>query len=486
MAIIDCCTEFQTECLKIVTIGYLKEFIGDNIRNSSGDVITITRTDDNYCPSYSELTNGSIIPIHEEGENPNDDVDGIVVSTICTNTGNLYHPNQMVNQKDLSLVFTRFSGFTISADDTTVDACEGTIQLGYSNAYARFKKYMNDDCEVPAELSASTTSGSGESEITWYKELSDASINPTTSVYTIGKNGTVSADTRYDHISATTVYKGSVTDSNVITITQKALSGDYTAHDSYYYITTSSSASATTDTAFTICGEVKYGADFILNQEQWETKHWKDSCGDEYSAITKDYKTSATSAVTYSSVTRTWEAISCPESSGSNTDTIAFTYTDPKSLETFSGSVSFSRSCEQSCCASNEYRIKTVPTNVDNIDECGISGGSLNVEVEYKCNTPGGEPSGWTPYNSFTVESTFVSGSDFVTLDKLEYQVAKNCTEESRTSTYNVRVTAGVVGTDICVDETYAITFAQKAGPCDTCECNCKSLKFGTPEIITP
>ena len=56
MAIVD----KQTECLRIITIGYLKNFIGDLIKDSNGNVVHINEdakpdfSNDSYCPTYSE------------------------------------------------------------------------------------------------------------------------------------------------------------------------------------------------------------------------------------------------------------------------------------------------------------------------------------------------------------------------------------------------------------------------------------------------
>ena len=88
-----CCSEFQTECLKVVTIGYLNSFIGSNIKDTDGTVKTAAG-DSTYCPTYGELTGGSLIPNWREGSSPYLDIDGIVI------TGS-FASNQLVRQKDL-------------------------------------------------------------------------------------------------------------------------------------------------------------------------------------------------------------------------------------------------------------------------------------------------------------------------------------------------------------------------------------------------
>jgi hypothetical protein len=56
------CSDFQTECLRVVTIGYLKSFIGNDVQDSSNSspIYISSAYADTYCPTYSELTGGSI------------------------------------------------------------------------------------------------------------------------------------------------------------------------------------------------------------------------------------------------------------------------------------------------------------------------------------------------------------------------------------------------------------------------------------------
>ena len=95
---------YQTECLRVITIGYLKSFIGNEVQNSSnGSSIHVNYSDDTYCPTYAELTGGTFIQNWQQGSTPNGDRDGIVVNATCTGTGSAYANNQLVNQKDLSM-----------------------------------------------------------------------------------------------------------------------------------------------------------------------------------------------------------------------------------------------------------------------------------------------------------------------------------------------------------------------------------------------
>ena len=105
----------QTECYRVVTIGYLKSFIGTNVQNSAnGSTISISRTDDTYCHTYSELTGGTIIQTWSQGNTPNGDRDGITVNSAAVLGGN-YANNQLVDQRDLGLKYTRFKSFSVSS-----------------------------------------------------------------------------------------------------------------------------------------------------------------------------------------------------------------------------------------------------------------------------------------------------------------------------------------------------------------------------------
>ena len=184
-----CCTG-QTECNHIVTIGYLKTLIGNNVQNNSGAVVSVNYSDNTYCPTYAELTGGTIIQNHKNGSGgASDDIDGIVVSGSYTSL-------QRVLQEDLSLVYTRWKSFSIAASPTTISECGGNSTLSYSHKYTRTTVKLNSSC-----VSASTStevSDTQNGKVSWNAGSYGSISFPT---YTIGKNGSVSASSRSTTIS---------------------------------------------------------------------------------------------------------------------------------------------------------------------------------------------------------------------------------------------------------------------------------------------
>ena len=123
----------QTECFRVITIGYLKSFIGDLVQNiSNGQPIYITRTDDTYCPTYGELTGGTIIQTWAQGSTPNGDRDGITVRSTAV-LGGEYASNQCVDERDLGLVYTRFKSFSVSSESCDISQCGGSKAMSYSH-----------------------------------------------------------------------------------------------------------------------------------------------------------------------------------------------------------------------------------------------------------------------------------------------------------------------------------------------------------------
>ena len=105
-----CCTG-QTECNHIITIGYLKDFTNGLIQNASGvaqqvnmNALPASARTDSYCPTYAQLTGGSLIPIFVNAGNHkwSQNVDGITIK-------GTYDQNQCVKQEDLVATYTRLN-----------------------------------------------------------------------------------------------------------------------------------------------------------------------------------------------------------------------------------------------------------------------------------------------------------------------------------------------------------------------------------------
>jgi hypothetical protein len=152
-----CCSEFQNECLKVVTIGYLKTFIGNLIQDSSnGSTKLISYSDNTYCPTYSELTGGTFIQTWSQGSTPKGDRDGIAV-------GGSYSNNQLVKQQDLQVKYTRFNALSIARSGSgNISECGGNATLTYTYNYSRHTKSMNSSSCATADTSSNVASVCGE------------------------------------------------------------------------------------------------------------------------------------------------------------------------------------------------------------------------------------------------------------------------------------------------------------------------------------
>ena len=262
-----CCQEYQTECLKVVTIGYLKSFIGSNVQdNTDGHALPVNHSDNTYCPTYSELIGGTLIQNWKENATtPNKDQDGIVVS-------GSYTGNQLVRQQDLSLKYTRFSKLEISSNKTSnLNQCGDSAIITTTYKYVRHTKSMNGSCSV---TSSSVETNAPCADLTF--TASFGSVSNCTD-YTIPKNGTAfSAAARTDKVSATTVFRGSTKESNVVSIGQKKREGDWIySGRSYDNLTITRTSEENFD-----CSGGWYSA--RATGYYTDYYYWKDDCGVDY------------------------------------------------------------------------------------------------------------------------------------------------------------------------------------------------------------
>lgn len=287
--IMACCTEYQTECLKVVTIGYLKNFIKNGstylIQNSTGgnvdvnmNALAVQNRRDDYCPTYSELNGGVLIQKWVQGSSPNSDQDGIIL-------GGSYATNQVVRQQDLSLKYTRFSSFSISANKTNTSECGDSSVISYAHSYNRNSKYMNSSCSVVYGGNTGVTDTT-DSEVT----LTTSSFGTFgnwvnhTKTLSIPKNGTISSTTRSTSVCGSVSFRTSAKNS-CVTITQNGLSGNWNLHDrvnNSFYV-----ASPNKPDRFDDCnaGVIQYYG--VLNYT--ENYEWLDSCGKHYIPSEKAY-----------------------------------------------------------------------------------------------------------------------------------------------------------------------------------------------------
>lgn len=171
-----CCTEYQTECLRVVTVGYLRSFVNGEIHDSNDYSMTISHANgDTYCPTYAELTGGTLVQNFKSDSDPQGYVDGIIVSGSYAN-------NQLVRQQDLSLKYTRFGDITISASKTSLSACGDTTLLSYTYTFNVTTKGMNSSCTVTSSTSSESSSR------TSYELSGDSAFSLAGSTVSVPKN----------------------------------------------------------------------------------------------------------------------------------------------------------------------------------------------------------------------------------------------------------------------------------------------------------
>jgi len=146
----NCCEEFNTNCNKIVDIAYLKEFL------QGTPIVVTTSVQDDYCPTYDELTNGSIVPVTNANTitDFHEGIDGIYVDPSgytdapssndeCCNSSS---GQKNVKAQDLSLYYYNLTDFDASLNVNRNDLCgaEAEVIGGYN--INRHKKYLSVDC----------------------------------------------------------------------------------------------------------------------------------------------------------------------------------------------------------------------------------------------------------------------------------------------------------------------------------------------------
>ena len=389
---------YQTECLRVITIGYLKSFIGDEVQNSSnGSSIHVNYSDDTYCPTYAELTGGTFIQNWQQGSTPNGDRDGIVVNTTCTGTGSAYANNQLVNQKDLSMKYTRFRTFTIGHTGSPVDECGGNVSISYTHQYTRYNKSMANDCTV--STTSATASDTANNEISF--SAGCGWVHPqvgTSSVDAQPSNRTAAA--RSCTVTGSISFRGT-SHSDTTTVSQDALTGSYSNYEGRHY--TSVTARATTSTSFTGCGSHSFGAS--ATGYYYDRYEWKDSCGHVYHSSPYDDINGSESAGSQSG---SFSEVSCPTTTCNESKSLSFSY------HGHSDSVSFSRTGSNSCGCSKptvweDYDCTAHPGETLTVNGTAYTNCSQDAQGNCNCTTASTSmtvscPSG-CDCNSLTVEN---------------------------------------------------------------------------------
>lgn len=144
----------MTSCNEIVSVSYLKSFL-------QGTPITVSTTkDDEYCPTYTELINGSIVPVTNANSisdfhygtdgiyiNPSDYTGSAPVQLGCceANPG-----DRNVRKQDLSAYFFDLSNFMVQLNhEEELCSASGELEGGYD--ITMHEKSMGSNCSVSTD-----------------------------------------------------------------------------------------------------------------------------------------------------------------------------------------------------------------------------------------------------------------------------------------------------------------------------------------------
>ena len=354
-----CCTG-QTKCNDTVTIGYLKTFVGNDILDSAGNAVSVNTTKpDSYCPTYAELTGGTLIPNFVDGGTNKwaSNVDGISVAN-----GSSYSSNKLVKVQDLKLTYTRYESITVSAATTSLSECGGSTTLGRTFKLKKTVKGMND-CSggVP---STSTSEGNDTATTATYSSTQNwLTINGNTA--TAAKNGTVSSSTLTTVVKAAVNYKGATYTSTGITISQSGLTGAYESTGTS--VATSIDLTYTPSTKTFGCAGGNYTVEAA---GKYYTRYkWKDSCNVVYNDVYNDVQGSTT----LQTKTGSFAEVLCPTTSYTSSSTVSYTWSG------ITSSVTFTQNCTQQCSACEDYIVWGSGTN--NSVNAPCAGGDVTVSA---------------------------------------------------------------------------------------------------------
>ena len=373
------CSDYQTECLRVVTIGYLKSFIGQSgssslIKDSSNENVSklISRTDDTYCPTYGELIGGRIIQNWKQGDTPNGDRDGIVVNSTWAGGSSAYTTNQLVDQKDLSMKYTRWKAFTVSSPSGDISQCGGNKSVSYVHQYTRYNKSMNSSCAV--STTSTTANDTENTEVTW-TGCNWISVNRSTLVATaVRQPETRRADRRCCSVKGQITFRATSHTAST-SICQAALGGGWNNYEGRHYtsVTVYPSTTSTFD-----CGEGSFSVPstgfFFFFYE------WKDDCGTVYHSSPYDDRNGSEDGP--SSSGSFGELVCDCESTQTKSKTLTINY------HGITGSATFNQSCaacpdDPKCkpCEGHEVTIE-----YDKEPSC--TGGTVTFCIDGSCTGP--------------------------------------------------------------------------------------------------
>lgn len=364
----------QNECYRLITLGYLSGFTNQAGVTVNVSSLAAAKRVNTYCPTYGELTGGTLVPNWKQGTTPNGDTDGIVVSQKWYgDTSKNYTSDQCVDQKDLSVKWTRLETFTIAANPTSISGCSGeTSVISYNHKYTRYTKEMNASC-ASATSSVSVTD-TADSEVNISVASADGSIGAwsgTTHTKPFTSKAYSGTGDKTITISGDVIFRGA---HNLATakITQKSGCGPDCGE--YKWVQSGTPVSsytveceATSQTAFT-CDGGNYSASGRGKADIVTTYVYKDDC-DNISG-----SPSSTTVTTYTALpsqSGTFTELDCCGGDQTRTSYLTFEYNNAQ------GMVQFKQECKKCTegCEADCTRI------VD--DGCWFEGGNLRPTAIY-------------------------------------------------------------------------------------------------------
>lgn len=344
----------------LVTLGYLKAFIDGELYKSDGTKLSVNANgkSDSYCLTISDITGGSYVQtaVTDTGS-PTTLRDGVVFSGQEDDNNKTDNSNNRnVRRKELSLRHYWISNLMVSANVTNISACGGNSTI--SSRLTISQKHKNFDNSSGTTSYAYDNNGNVNCTSNSSAFVTEGTNGRT---ITVEKNGTVSSTTRSATITVTASGFGISGNgkSATVTISQSALTGDYSADNviSSWTKTTGVKAhrSSYTDGTIASCDAVTCYGYLTRNYENWERRGWKDSCGTKYSNVYNDYKISSGTTASAKTGSVSFAVTSCTPCCPTTTCSTSDKQTLTMELDGFSDSVDWTRTCTgQKTCTCNE------------------------------------------------------------------------------------------------------------------------------------
>ena len=201
---------------QVITIGYLKDFVGDVVKINS------SYTDMSYCPTYAELTNGNLVLNFKDNTSPLSIVNGIYVNPKFTSTST-YANNQLVIREHLQLKYAELQSISVSAAKTTISCCGESTTLSATGYFKVVTKSEGGGLETSTTQTSQAVSAT-YSDSESYTTIDGSKITFSKNSVNYPSTNTAAARTVSVNGSYTYTFNGgkTITKTNTVNITQSA------------------------------------------------------------------------------------------------------------------------------------------------------------------------------------------------------------------------------------------------------------------------